>query len=179
MFGSTKLTVCFYFAGWFCAERAHPCCPGWSRESLCRDAHLRHQACGVALQEGHPHWWARTRSWRRVRLQPVARSARWWEFTTLNAHVDSSAGPSPAFYPPTSLMFASWTRSYWTSLTWSSSMVTMSPRYSSCLSPTRRGPGQSILLDLKASFATKRLFFSVVECFGLFWQACGCASGHV
>lgn len=43
------------FAGRFRAERAYPHCPRGPRESLRRDARLRHQARGAAVQEGHAH----------------------------------------------------------------------------------------------------------------------------
>lgn len=56
----------------------------------------------------------------------------------------SFADLNPASYPVTSLMFVSWMKSCWTSSTWSSSMVTTSPRCSFCLSPTKRGLGESL-----------------------------------
>lgn len=67
-------------------------------------------------------------------------------------HCVSSTDLNPASYPATSLMSGSWTRSCSTSSTWSSSMATMSPRCSSCLSPTRHGLGQSTTLLWQSLF---------------------------
>lgn len=55
------------FLGRLFPERAHPHCSRGSREPLCRDAHLRHQARSAAVPERHTVRWAGGRSWRGVR----------------------------------------------------------------------------------------------------------------
>lgn len=62
-------------SGRLCTKCTYPHRPRGSRESLCSDAHLRHQTGGPAVQKGHSDWWAGGRSWRRVCLRSPIRSS--------------------------------------------------------------------------------------------------------